>query len=285
VPATIESMYREIIIEDWPNGAPGALSVTFDVDGETIELGHLMTDEGKRLSSLSEGRFGVARGLKRVLATLERSDVRATFFIPGHTAVRFAQELQAIVRNGHEVGHHGMRHLVPATSDAQLQRREFADGLDALVEHLGVKPVGYRSPGWQITPLTRRLIIEHGFMYDSSLMEDDRPYLDSDADGELLELPPHWSLDDVPYFKFTAEAGGNVAAPSQILETWRAELQSVVEEGRHAVITMHPEVIGRGSRIGVLDELLRDAHDRGLWVAPMNEVAEYLRTVAAAQRS
>ena len=43
------------------------------------------------------------------------------------------------------------------------------------------------------------LLDERGFVYDSSLMGNDIPYK-VDADGsDIVEIPIHWELDDVPY--------------------------------------------------------------------------------------
>jgi hypothetical protein len=69
------------ISNNWPDDKPAAIAFTFDVDAESGFLG-----EGeayaKRLTSLSEGRFGVTRGLPRILNLLQRYGVDATFFVP-----------------------------------------------------------------------------------------------------------------------------------------------------------------------------------------------------------
>ena len=60
---------------DWPDGADVAVSLTFDVDAESGWLG-----EGDaylwRLSTLSEGRYSVTRGVPRILDVLQRTGVR-----------------------------------------------------------------------------------------------------------------------------------------------------------------------------------------------------------------
>ena len=70
---------------DWPNSAQTAISLTFDVDAESGWLGE--DDAYKhRLSTLSEARYGITRGLPRILQTLQRHDIKATFYVPGYTA-------------------------------------------------------------------------------------------------------------------------------------------------------------------------------------------------------
>jgi len=258
----------------WPGQTPAALSLTFDVDGESSVLGDPQHNDPARLTSLSEGRFGLGTGLERVIAALKESDVRATFFIPGLVLDSAAEEVAAIIDGGHEIGHHGYHHLQPHLIDAELQRSEVDQGLEALARH-SIIPKGYRSPAWQLTPVTRDLLHERGFLYDSSLMEDDRPYREVWGDGRsFMEFPPHWSLDDVPYFRYTVETGGNLSQPYYVLEIWKLELERAVAEGRHVVLTMHPEVIGRASRMVVLEGILAWARANGMWIAPLHSVAE-----------
>src|SRR5215213_7888437 len=176
---------------DWPNGAQVAVSLTFDVDCESGWLGE--GDEYvRRLSTLSEARFGATRGVPRILAILQRHGLKGTFYIPGDTAERHTDTCRAIVDAGHEIGHHGYLHLRSDGATEQQQRDEIERGLEALSTQLEVTPRGYRSPSWELTPETFALLQEHGFAYDSSLMGDDRPYL---YEG-MLELPVHWGLDD-----------------------------------------------------------------------------------------
>ena len=47
----------------------------------------------------------------------------------------------------------------------------------AILEQItGRKPVGYRAPLWEVNPGSAALLARHGLLYDSSLMDDDRPY-------------------------------------------------------------------------------------------------------------
>jgi peptidoglycan/xylan/chitin deacetylase (PgdA/CDA1 family) len=253
---------------EWPDGADVAVSLTFDVDAESGWLG-----EGeayaRRLSTLSEGAYGVRRGVPRILDILERAGVRATFYIPGDTAERHTQACREIVAAGHEVGHHGYLHLQSDRISPAEQRAEIERGLEAL-QLLDVRPRGYRSPSWELTPETFALLVEHEFEWDSSLMGDDRPYL---HDG-LLELPVHWSLDDWPHLHWRPGRGDAFTAPDVFLATWLAEFESALRERRHVTFTMHPEVIGRGHRAALLERLI-DAlcAKANVWFATHGDVA------------
>jgi peptidoglycan-N-acetylglucosamine deacetylase len=257
----------------WPHGADVAVCLTFDLDAEAPWLAQ-SADYSGRLSTLSEGRYGVVRALPRILDLLRRHGAAGTFFIPGSTADRYPESVRAIAAAGHEIGHHGHLHLRSHEVDAATQRAEVERGLAALGRLLDRAPAGYRSPAWELTLETFRLLVEHGFAYDSSCMGDDRPYLEAIDGEELLELPVHWSLDDWPYYGWSVDGGGNLFSPSVWYESWIAEFESALDERRLVTYTMHPEVVGRGYRLRALDRLIGEMSARGkVWFPTHSQVA------------
>lgn len=257
----------------WPNGARAAVSLTFDVDGEAGWLG-ISDDYAARLTSLSDGRFGVVRGLQRICDLLTEFDLKATFYVPGRTAELHPVEIAALVEDGHEVAHHGYLHRRAHLLDDDGQRHEIERGLAALEACTGRRPAGYRSPFWDVTPTTFALLIEHGFRYDSSFMGDDRPYVETYADLSIRELPVHWFLDDWPHFSWSNEGGGQFADRHAVVAAWLDELDSARADGRSVTYTMHPEVTGRADHLAVLRKLVEGIKERGdLWVATHEMVA------------
>jgi len=256
---------------DWPNRAQTAISLTFDVDAESGWLGEDAAYED-RLSTLSEARYGITRGLPRILETLARHDVKATFYVPGYTAELHADAIKRIADEGHEIGHHGYMHLRSDAISPELQREEIERGLLALAPV--AIPAGYRSPSWELTPTTLELLTEYAFSYDSSLMGDDRPYPLTDR---LVELPVHWSLDDWPHLHWKPGRGDAFTAPEAFLDTWLKEFESARQERRHITYTMHPEVIGRGYRMALLDRLITEVRERAdVWFATHGDVAAFV---------
>jgi peptidoglycan/xylan/chitin deacetylase (PgdA/CDA1 family) len=245
----------------WPGGAEAAVALTFDVDGEAAWLGE-GPQSGRRLTLLSQGRFGPSRGLGRILDLLAELDIRATFYVPGHTADHHPDAMTAILAGGHEIGHHGYLHLSTDDLDADGQRAELETGLSALGRH-GVRPAGYRSPGWELTPETLALLTELEFSYDSSLMADDRPYWQASGTRPLLELPGHWSLCDWPYFGWTPYHGGLLADPATVERIWLEEFESARQDHRAVTYTMHPEAIGRGYLTSMLRRVITGMLARG----------------------
>ena len=117
-----------------------------------------------------------------------------------------------------------------------------------MTEVTGVRPLGYRAPSWNHSPNTLDILREMGFLYDSSLMADDRPY-EIDAHGEptgMVELPVEWILDDAPLFN---PRGDSYSHPRDVLQVWKDDFDGAYAEGTMFLLTMHPHVIGHRSRI------------------------------------
>ena len=243
--------------------------LTFDVDAEA-GLAADLDAHRERLSTVSEREFSVRRGLPRILGLLGEHGLRATFYVPGATALRHPEAIRAIVDGGHEVGHHGHHHLASHTIDAARQAAEIDEGLAALRPFLG-QAIGYRSPAWELTPQTAELLVQRGFAYDSSLMSDDRPYWVTVEAGRILELPIHWSLDD--YVWFGMGQGTRPTAASAWLEAWTDELASADRDDRPATLTFHPEIIGRGYRALALERLLEHLTSTGATVLTHSQLA------------
>lgn len=244
-----------------------ALSITVDVDGEAG-----LPDGGRgyehRLTSRSEREYGLLRGLPRILRVLEEHEVAATFYVPGVTALRHPHELFGIVERGHELGHHGHTHRRPDTLSLLQQRIEIEAGLDALTR-FGTRPLGYRAPGWELTPATFELLDEYEFVWDSSLMGDDRPHVLPAGERPIFELPVHWSLDDAPYYVASPDGGA-------ILDVWQRAVETAVAEDRLVTLTLHPEILGRPERVYVLRAVLDFARARELVIQPHSAAIQRL---------
>ena len=259
--------------------------LSFDVDAETPIL-----VEGARYGDnagvMSHQAYGPLVGVPRILTLLEEYKLPATFFIPGLTAERYPQTVEAILAAGHEVGHHSYAHFSPFDQDDASERADFERALGAL-ERFGVKPEGFRCPSWEPTWRTPALVAEYGLAYDSSLMDADTPYiLETDA-GEIVELPVHWSLDDWEQYAYLPRPAfkSSIESPQKVLDLWISELDAMRRYGCLFVLTCHPFLSGRPHRVEVLRRLIEHALDTGeVEFAAGRDVAERARADTATPR-
>jgi peptidoglycan-N-acetylglucosamine deacetylase len=270
--------------------------LTFDFDAISIWIGPYGATSP---SMISRGEFGVV-GVERILRLLDRRGIPATFFVPGHTADTYPESVRAIAAAGHEIGHHGYLHENPVALSPEEERRVMERGLAALDQAAGVRPVGYRSPAWDNSPQTIDLLLEYGFRYESSLMgQDFEPYWCRtgdviQADGpylfgptvDLVELPVSWHLDDFPHFEYIRLANRlspGLSAASKVEEIWREEFDFMYREvpGGVYTLTMHPQVIGRGHRMLLLERLIDHvAAHAGVQFSTLADAAEVFRAAS-----
>lgn len=268
---------KDLTPESWPHGARVAVALSFDFDSETNAL----RDGEDSPGTHSRGEYSARVAVPRILALLERQQVPASFFVPAVTGILHPQEIRRILAPGaHEIGLHGWIHernsLLPEETERELMRRSY----DTLTAMMGKPPVGIRTPSWDFSRSTLKLVRELGLLYDSSLMADDRPYeiLERGEPTGVVELPVEWLLDDYPYFGFSRF--GSVRPhikPADVFDVWAAEFDMAYEEGTMFLLTMHPKYIGHRSRLAMLDDLIEymKGHE-GVWFATHEAIARYV---------
>jgi len=262
--------------------------LTFDFDTQSGFIVRGMTTP----TPLSRGEFG-AMASGRILQFLRERGIRATWFVPGFTIESWPKESAAVAEAGHEIGHHSWAHIPPANQTREEEEADLVRANDNIRKLTGKKARGYRSPSWDLSAHTIDLLIEHGFLYDSSLMGADyipyrarrgdvaelgRPYRFGQQTS-LIEMPISWSLDDYPHFEF-------VRTPQTVLpglQPARAVMQSWLDEFRYMkktvdwgvlTYTMHPFVIGRGYRMLALEGLIETLAREGAVFMTMEDAAQ-----------
>ncbi|MEZ2218965.1 polysaccharide deacetylase [Rhizobium sp. RCC_161_2] len=259
---------------EWPEGKKSAVLLSVDVDATSPFLWEQREGLSNRLSRLEVRRFGLRTGMTRILDLFARYDVRASFYVPGVVAKSNPELLPALVDAGHEIGLHGYFHeLVGDIGDEEFSAA-FDASLALFVSQTGQKPMGFRSPAWEMTPHMLAEIRHNGLAYDSSLMGFDHPY---EIDG-VVEIPVQWALDDAIFFKFE-NSGNERWAPSagaQVLDDWLTEWRAQHRFGGLFTLTIHDWISGRAQRIAMLEKLL-DAitAEPTSWVATAADIARH----------
>jgi peptidoglycan-N-acetylglucosamine deacetylase len=264
--------------------------LTFDLDNASPFLSRQLNTP----TMISRGDFGMV-ATQRLIELMRKHNIQCTWFIPGHTIESYPSCAESVVKAGHEVGHHGWTHRVPATLGREVEEQELARGNEAIKRLTGKYARGYRSPSWDLSPFSIELLLKHGFVYDSSLMGHDYlPYQAREndvvaleepivfgADTRLVEMPISWSLDDFPVFEYLRQPNvlqAGLMNAGLVLENWFDDFAYMRDHYDWGVLTytFHPHVIGRGHRLIMLDRLIQKLREAGATFVMMEQaVAEY----------
>ncbi len=119
--------------------------------------------------------------LHELLALLDEVEIRGTLFVVPQSLSstredRYNQVLREASRKGHELALHGYSHaknefgfVVPIPLPRLDRQKELLrNGLDRFSNCLGVRPSGFRAPGYKHSKVTLRALADLGFRYDSS---------------------------------------------------------------------------------------------------------------------
>jgi peptidoglycan/xylan/chitin deacetylase (PgdA/CDA1 family) len=241
-------------------------------------------------------------GTPRIVKLFGRYGIRQTFFWPGHSVETFAEQFDACVAAGHEIGVHGYSHENPIAMSRQQEIDVLDYCVDLLTRRSGRAPTGYVAPWWEFSPITNELLLDRGIRYDHSLMHRDfEPYyvragdtwtkidykrsaadwmkpLVRGEETDLIEIPANWYLDDLPpmmFIKASPNSHGFVN-PRDIEQLWRDQFDWVYREYDHAVFTMtiHPDVSGRPQVLLMHERLIEhiNSHEGVRWVT-FDEIA------------
>lgn len=269
-----------------PDGVRLAVSVGADFDAQSLWMG---TFRSESPSLMSRGEFGAEVGVPRLLSTFRARGIRTTFFIPTHTMQTFPAAVESIVTDGHEIAAHGVYHEYVPKLEEDEERRLIELQIRLHEEHVGRRPVGYRSPAFDHSTSTMHLLEEYEFAWDSSLMGRDfevyRPKFIESFDRErgnafgretsLLEFPVSWYLDDFP------DLENHAASPSMqdtdvVLRRWIDSFDFAYERCSDGVVSLavHPQTIGRAQNLLMLERFLDHVQSHeGVLFAPLSQLA------------
>ncbi len=268
---------RKLMPKSWPDGARVAVCLSWDVDNEAIELAAGVTAP----IQLSDSEYGMKEALPRILALYDRYRIPGSFYIPAANGVLYPELIVEFKkRPQHEVGIHGWIHEnLVEINDPVEEGRLLHKAIDFWSQALGKKPVGYRAPFWTFSAHTLDLIRKAGFEYDSSAMGMDAPYeiASSGRATGLVELPISWILDDAAYFGLHHQTGQS-PSPEVTFKVFQDEFDQAYAEGTLFILTLHPMISGRRSRMMYFEKLVEHIKSKpGVWFATGQQIAAYVK--------
>ncbi len=164
-------------------GEKKVVLLSFDVEEFDLPKEH-----GREIS-LEEGVEISSEGLERIFEVLDEIGAKATFFVTANFAKQRPEMIVRMIKNGHEVGCHGVEHFRPRKTDIEVSKKE-------IEKITGVKVKGWRQPRMQ--KIDYEELARRGFLYDSSvnpafvpgrynnLRVEKRPFR---AEAGVIEMP------------------------------------------------------------------------------------------------
>lgn len=248
--------------------------ITFDFDADSVQVRQL--EEPGRIS---KGLFAIRRGIPRILSLLNKHEIKATFFLCGWVAEKYTELTKEIIANQHEIAAHGYLHENFDTLSI-YEEKAIINNTTRILGEFTEKIYGFRAPYFKLSSNTLKLLTEAGYIYDSSLMADDHPYILSfpESRSKMIEFPVEWFLDDWVIFE------SHQHSPKVALDIWKSQFDNFLEmediPPNHRIInyTFHPACIGHAYRINVLDRLISYMKTKNAKFTRMVDVAKSLFT-------
>jgi peptidoglycan/xylan/chitin deacetylase (PgdA/CDA1 family) len=222
---------------------------------------------------ISRGIFAAEVGVPRLLRLFAKFGIQATWFVPGHSLETFPQQIEQVVKEGHEIGLHGYSHENPLAMTSDQEEKVLRKTIELITDMAATAPVGYVAPWWEFSNVTTQLLLQYGIKYDHSLMHNDfqcyyvrtgdkwypidysqdpttwmKP-LEFGEETDLVEIPANWYLDDLPPMMFIKSAPNSFGwvSPDTVFALWKDQFDYLYREYDTGVfpLTIHPDVSGR----------------------------------------
>jgi peptidoglycan/xylan/chitin deacetylase (PgdA/CDA1 family) len=115
-----------------------------DVDAVAGWLGSYGGEDSP--DDISRGLFAGEVGTPRLLKLFNAHNIRATWFIPGHSSETFPEQTRLVADAGHEIGAHGYSHENPIAMTPQQEADVTQKSIDLDAQGRHRPPAGYVAP-------------------------------------------------------------------------------------------------------------------------------------------
>jgi peptidoglycan/xylan/chitin deacetylase (PgdA/CDA1 family) len=239
----------------WPSGVRLPVVLTFEhQSGEGTP-----PRPGDRPNYLVGGQieYGGRRGVWNILEVLDRLGVKATFLVSGQTAEKYPDTVRAAHEAGHEIAAMGYGFERVRTASREREQAIVRRSVKVLQDTCGAAIEGWRCPDYRVSPQTLDILSEEGFRWDSSLLNDDLPYLMDCTGGRLTEIPFTTSTADKTYVAFPYPMRGG---PDGLANVWDSEFDVLYRESERAprfmILSIQTWATGRPTPLRTLRRFL-----------------------------
>jgi len=113
----------------------------------------------------------VEDGVIVLLKLFDKYEIKATFFVPAVVAEKFPTVMNEVVKQGHEMACHGLKHdRKEATLGIGQELRIIRTATKIIQTVTGVRPVGFRAPLFDVNESCWIALQKNDYLYDSSIV-------------------------------------------------------------------------------------------------------------------
>jgi allantoinase len=260
----------------WPNSKKVAVSVTCmfecwpndSAPSYSVQTSHLKKDTVDHASA-AWATYGGRVGVWRLMRTLERLGIPATFFVNARCTELYPDAVKQIVKSGFDIAAHSYtQDDLPAYHDAAGQRTLIRKSIDMLESCGGKKVSGWGSPVVAFTPETAGLLKQEGLSWTCDVTYSDLP---------IKIHTPHGPIAGVPTTDFSDNRVLR-ASSRDLFDVHRATFDYLREHETIGLQTLviHSQFGGRPLITAVLTELLKYmGKSRDAWFTTHEALAQW----------
>lgn len=255
----------DICLEGWSDGkAPGITPM-----GNPLPPGPGVVDT----MAISWAAYGVNVGVQRLADVFGKHDVAATILANGVIAERSPDVLKGLAEAGHEIaGHSWAMDQIPMMQTEEDEQANITRTKDILESASGHSVRGWISPRATPSPRTEHLLAAAGYGWHADVLDRDTPERRTTAGGEIVALPFHTEVNDMPLLKYGRAAVSMVEAFDECVAIAKSsETSSIVD------VTLHAHIAGHERPAHYVEKIVAAAAgDSELWLCTRGQLAEYV---------
>ena len=107
---------------------------------------------------------------------LSERNIKGTFFVTVDFIKYCKPYLLETIKLGHEIALHCLHHQSYKNFSKEEFRKEIVEANQIIKSELGVEPVGFRFPRWEYKKELFEVLLEEGFIYDSSVIKPNKSF-------------------------------------------------------------------------------------------------------------
>jgi peptidoglycan/xylan/chitin deacetylase (PgdA/CDA1 family) len=248
-----------VMYETWSEGKAPAYSVqTTHLKPGTADLaGHAWSTYGGRV------------GVWRLIRTLDRLQVPATFFTNARCAELYPDSVKQIVKSGHHVAGHNytqdelLAYLTPEQEQATIRKC-----VDVLGTVSGHQPHGWLSSVLAFTERTAGFLAAEGLKWHGDVTYVDLPHRIATPHGPIVGIPGT-DFSDIRVLR---------SSPRDFWDVYKGTFDYLQrhEPMSMLVLTLHCQFAGRPLFTAMLDEVIQYFRQQpDVWFARYDELAEW----------